>query len=285
MIEFLHHGLAYLIPFLLILTVLVFVHELGHYLVARWNRVRVEVFSIGFGPEIIGWTDRSGTRWKVSLLPFGGYVRMFGEMQEEAAERPPLSEADKAVSFSHKSLRQRAAIVVAGPLANFLLAIVVSAVLFATVGQQLTSTVVGEVVPDSAAATAGIQPGDKIVALNGRPVSHFEDVAAVVMLGLGEPLHMKILRAGKPLDITATPKVVEQVDIFGDTHRIGLLGITSGKSGEIVHYDPATAVYMAVVENYPRTVDMLKAIGQIIQGIRPSNEVGGVLRIAKMSGD
>jgi len=276
---------TYGLPFLCVLTVLVFVHELGHYLVARWNRVRVEVFSIGFGPEIIGWTDRAGTRWKVSLLPFGGYVRMFGETPEEGEERPPLSEADKAVSFSHKSLRQRAAIVVAGPVANFLLAIVVSAVLFATVGQQLTSTVVGEVVPDSAAATAGIEPGDKIIALNGRPVSRFEDVAAVVMLGLGEPLHMKILRAGKPLDITATPKVVEQVDIFGDKHRIGLLGITSGKSGEIVHYDPATAVYMAVVETYRRTVDMLKAIGQIIQGIRPSNEVGGVLRIAKMSGD
>jgi len=276
---------TYGLPFLCVLTVLVFVHELGHYLVARWNRVRVEVFSIGFGPEIIGWTDRAGTRWKVSLLPFGGYVRMFGETPEEGAERPPLSEADKAVSFSHKSLRQRAAIVVAGPVANFLLAIVVSAVLFATVGQQLTSTVVGEVVPDSAAATAGIEPGDKIIALNGRPVSRFEDVAAVVMLGLGEPLHMKILRAGQSLDITATPKVVEQVDIFGDKHRIGLLGITSGKSGEIVHYDPATAVYMAVVETYRRTVDMLKAIGQIIQGIRPSNEVGGVLRIAKMSGD
>ena len=276
---------TYGLPFLCVLTVLVFIHELGHYLVARWNRVRVEVFSIGFGPEIIGWTDRAGTRWKVSLLPFGGYVRMFGETPEEGVERPPLSEADKAVSFSHKSLRQRAAIVVAGPVANFLLAIVVSAVLFATVGQQLTSTVVGDVAPDSAAAAAGIQPGDKILALNGQPVSRFEDVAGVVMLGLGEPLHMKILRAGKPLDITATPKVVEQVDIFGDKHRIGLLGITSGKSGEIVHYDPATAVYMAVVETYRRTVDMLKAIGQIIEGIRPSNEVGGVLRIAKMSGD
>ena len=276
---------TYGLPFLCVLTVLVFIHELGHYLVARWNRVRVEVFSIGFGPEIIGWTDRAGTRWKVSLLPFGGYVRMFGETPEEGVERPPLSEADKAVSFSHKSLRQRAAIVVAGPVANFLLAIVVSAVLFATVGQQLTSTVVGDVAPDSAAAAAGIEPGDKILALNGQPVSRFEDVAGVVMLGLGEPLHMKILRAGKPLDITATPKVVEQVDIFGDKHRIGLLGITSGKSGEIVHYDPATAVYMAVVETYRRTVGMLKAIGQIIEGIRPSNEVGGVLRIAKMSGD
>src|SRR6478609_4856715 len=250
-----HYGL----PFLCVLTILVFIHELGHYLVARWNRVRVEVFSIGFGPEIFGWTDRAGTRWKVSLLPFGGYVRMFG---------------------------QRAAIVVAGPVANFLFAIVVSAILFATIGQQLTSTVVSVVTPGSAAAAAGIEPGDKIVALNGQPVSRFEDIAAAVMLGLGEPLHLKIERAGKPVELDATPQIVEQVDIFGDKHRIGQLGIQSTPSGgTIVRYGPATAVWMAVVETYQRSVGMLRAIGQIVEGIRPSNEVGGVLRIAKMSGD
>jgi regulator of sigma E protease len=280
-----HYGL----PFLCVLTVLVFIHELGHYLVARWNRVRVEVFSIGFGPEIFGWTDRAGTRWKVSLLPFGGYVRMFGEAVSEEAEdgeKKPLPEADRAVSFSHKRLGQRAAIVVAGPVANFLFAIVVSAVLFATIGQQLTSTVVSVVTPGSAAAAAGIQPGDKIVALNGQPVSRFEDVAAAVMLGLGEPLQVKIERAGKTVELNATPQIVEQVDIFGDKHRIGQLGIQSTPSGgTIVRYDPATAVWMAVVETYRRSVGMLKAIGQIVEGIRPSNEVGGVLRIAKMSGD
>ena len=280
-----HYGL----PFLCVLTVLVFIHELGHYLVARWNRVRVEVFSIGFGPEIFGWTDRAGTRWKVSLLPFGGYVRMFGEMAGEPAEdgeQKPLAEADRAVSFSHKRLSQRAAIVVAGPVANFLFAIVVSAVLFATIGQQLTSTVVGVVTPGSAAAAAGIEPGDKIVALNGQPVSRFEDVAAAVMLGLGEPLHVRVERAGKTVELDAKPQIVEQVDIFGDKHRIGQLGIASASTGgTIVHYDPATAVWMAVVETYQRSVGMLKAIGQIVEGVRPSNEVGGVLRIAKMSGD
>jgi regulator of sigma E protease len=280
-----HYGL----PFLCVLTVLVFIHELGHYLVARWNRVRVEVFSIGFGPEIFGWTDRAGTRWKVSLLPFGGYVRMFGEMaseEGEGGEQKPLAEADRAVSFSHKRLGQRAAIVVAGPVANFLFAIVVSAVLFATIGQQLTSTVVSVVTPGSAAAAAGIQPGDKIVALNGQPVARFEDIAAAVMLGLGEPLHLKVERAGKTVELDATPQIVEQVDIFGDKHRIGQLGIQSTPSGgTIVRYGPATAVWMAVVETYQRSVGMLKAIGQIVEGIRPSNEVGGVLRIAKMSGD
>ena len=283
----------YGLPFLCVLTVLVFVHELGHYLVARWNRVRVEVFSIGFGPEIFGWTDRGGTRWKVSALPFGGYVKMFGEAPEAGPDPNPragpmpdsATEADRAVSFAHKTLGQRAAIVVAGPFANFLFAVVVSAVLFATIGQQLTSTVVSEVVPGSAAEAAGIQRGDRIVALNGQAVSRFEDIAALVQLGLGEPLRLKVQRGGSTIELNATPKVVQQVDIFGDTHRIGLLGIQASGPGEIVRYDPATATWKAVVETYRRAAGMLKAIGQIITGIRPSNEVGGVLRIAKMSGD
>jgi regulator of sigma E protease len=285
----LHVLIHYGIPFLCVLTVLVFIHELGHYLVARWNRVRVEVFSIGFGPELFGWTDRAGTRWKVSLLPFGGYVRMFGETGAEenaGGETKPLSAADRAGSFHYKKLWQRAAVVVAGPLANFLFAIVVSAILFATVGQQFTSTVVSEVKAGSAAAVAGIQPGDKIVALDGKPVSRFEEIAAAVMLGLDEPLHLKIERAGKTIDLTARPQIVEQVDIFGDKHRIGQLGIQSKLGvGEVVRYDPATAIWMATVETYNRSAGMLKAIGQIITGIRPSNEVGGVIRIAKMSGD
>jgi regulator of sigma E protease len=280
-----HYGL----PFLCVLTVLVFVHELGHYLVARWNGVRVEVFSIGFGSEIFGWTDRAGTRWKISLLPFGGYVRMFGEAPEfEALDgKPPapLSAAERSISFAHKSLGRRAAIVAAGPAANFLFAILVSAVLFATVGQELTSTVVSDVLPGSAAAAAGIQPGDKIVALNGRAVSRFEDIAALVQLGLGEPLRVKVDRLGKTLELNAKPKVIEQVDVFGDTHRIGMLGIQASGRGEIVHYNPGAAAWMAVAETYRRSAGMLKAIGQIITGIRPSNEVGGVLRIAKMSGD
>jgi regulator of sigma E protease len=280
-----HYGL----PFLCVLTVLVFVHELGHYLVARWSGVRVEVFSIGFGSEVFGWTDRAGTRWKISLLPFGGYVRMFGEAPEletmDAKTRAPLSDAERAVSFAHKSLGRRAAIVAAGPAANFLFAIVVSAVLFATVGQELTSTVVSDVLPGSAAAAAGIQPGDKILALNGRPVSRFEDIAALVQLGLGEALRVKIERLGKTVELNAKPKVIEQVDVFGDTHRIGMLGIQASGRGEIVHYSPGAAAWMAVVETYRRSAGMLKAMGQIITGIRSSNEVGGVLRIAKMSGD
>src|SRR3546814_3603542 len=161
----------YLFSFLLVLTVLVFVHELGHFLVARWNGVRVDVFSIGFGPELFGLTDRSGTRWKFSALPFGGYVKMFGHTEtviEENGSERPMTEPEKAVSFHHKRLGQRSAIVFAGPLANFLFALVLLAGLFMVYGQQFSSTQVGTVVANSAADEAGIQPGARILALNGQ---------------------------------------------------------------------------------------------------------------------
>src|SRR5262249_680845 len=151
--------------FLVLLTVLVFVHELGHFWVARRCGVRVEVFSIGFGPELFGFTDRAGTRWKFSALPLGGYVRMFGQGDGVVGvEGPPraVSPAGQAVSFAHKSLAQRAAIVAAGPVANFIFAVVVLAGLFAIYGQQFSSTEVGDVMPDSAAFAAGIHPGDRI---------------------------------------------------------------------------------------------------------------------------
>jgi regulator of sigma E protease len=290
---FAQHTLA----FLCIFTAVVFAHELGHYLVARWCGVRVEVFSIGFGREMFGWTDRHATRWRVSWLPFGGYIRMFGDGSAEgqaslvpgapsgAPPGAPMDPALGSLSFAGKSVAARAAIVVAGPLANFVLAVIVLAILFATLGQQLTSTVVGKVYPDSAAAKAGILPGDKILALNGKRVARFEDIAGVVLLGLGEPLKVTVARNGATLDLEATPHVIEEADIFGTVHRIGRLGIESSGPGEIVHYDPATASWMAVAETYRRAADILKALEQIVTGVRPPQEVGGILSIAKMSGD
>ncbi|HZD27044.1 MAG TPA: site-2 protease family protein, partial [Alphaproteobacteria bacterium] len=159
------------VPFLVVLTVLVFVHEMGHFLIARWNGVRVEVFSIGFGPELFGRTDRTGTRWKVSAIPLGGYVKFFGDMNPASAadtgagER--MSPEERAVSFHHKSLPGRAAIVAAGPLANFVYAVIVLAVLFMVVGQRLTPPEIGRVMPDSAGAAAGFQAGDVVLSMNG----------------------------------------------------------------------------------------------------------------------
>src|SRR5689334_3745716 len=173
----------YGLPFLVVLTALVFVHELGHYLVARWNRVKIEVFSIGFGPEIFGWWDKAGTRWKFSAVPLGGYVKMFGD--SDAASMPSaglrtMTEEEKQVSFHHKRLGQRAAIVAAGPIANFLFAVVLFAALYITVGQPYTPPDVGAVSPDSAAERAGIKQGDVILSIDGRKIARFEEVQQII---------------------------------------------------------------------------------------------------------
>ncbi|GIK96100.1 MAG: zinc metalloprotease [Alphaproteobacteria bacterium] len=278
----------YLISFLIVLSVLVFVHELGHFWVARRCGVRVEVFSIGFGPELFGFNDRHGTRWKFSALPLGGYVKMFGHTETvpdgEGGERPILPE-ERGEAFHYKRLSQRAAIVFAGPLANFLFAIVVLAALFAIHGQTLSSTVIGEVVPGSAAEAAGLQPGDRILSLNGREIDSFEEVAQVVQFRLDQPLEVVVERDGAALALNALPDAVETTDAFGNTHRVGRLGITSSGPGEMVRYGPVSALGMAVQETYRITVSTLEAVWQMVIGVRPSEEIGGVLRIAKMSGD
>src|SRR6266850_7577855 len=218
MMAFVSNLPHYLISFLVIITVLVFVHELGHFLIARWCGIRVDVFSIGFGPELIGWTDRRGTRWKFSALPLGGYVKMFGDSNimslPDGSERA-MTPAEAAVSFHHKSLGRRAVVAVAGPFANFLFAVAVLAVLFAAYGQQFSSTEVGEVSQNSAAAAAGLQPGDRILAINGQPIHRFEDLAATVQMGLGAPLTLSVERGGTTLQVAAQPKVIEDTDIFG----------------------------------------------------------------------
>src|SRR6266849_1100230 len=189
LVSFLHGGFFYVGVFLVVLTILVFVHELGHYLIARRNGVRVEIFSIGFGPEIFGWWDRAGTRWKFSTIPLGGYVKMFGDSDASSglpmARLGQLTAAEREVSFHCKRLGQRAAIVAGGPIANFLFAIVVLAVLFMTYGQPCTPAEVGQVLPDSAAASGGIRPGDAIVSIDGRSSDRFEDVQQVVRLNPG----------------------------------------------------------------------------------------------------
>lgn len=273
--------------FLVLLTPLVFVHELGHFLVARWCGVRVEVFSVGFGRELFGFTDKHGTRWKFSLLPLGGYVRMFGQAPNEleGGEKPAVMlPEDKAVSFMHKNVARRAAIVAAGPAANFIFAVVVLAILFGGFGKVFTSPVIDEVTVGSAAAEAGLLPGDKIVALNGRSISTFEEVADFIPLNLDQPLQLTVLRNNAELTVTAVPKIVVRQDILGKDVRSALLGVGSSHRGPVQRLGPIDALDEAVNFTYTKTADMLKGLWQMVSGVRPASEIGGVLRIASVSG-
>jgi regulator of sigma E protease len=288
----LHGGLSQLswtiFGFLVVLTVLVFVHELGHYLIARRNGVRIEVFSIGFGPALFGWYDRAGTRWKFSAIPLGGYVKMFGDSDPSstlgAAELGELTTAEREVSFHHKRLLQRVAIVSGGPLANFVFAIVVLALLFATYGQPFTPAEVGQVQADSAAEKSGIKVGDTIVDIDGSKIDRFEDVQQIVRLNPGEPMTIVVRRDGNLVTLQVTPARTEMTDRFGNRHEIGLLGI--GHSGvEYVRRNPVAAVVQAFDETWNLTTSTLQAMWQIVIGTRASDELGGPLRIAQMSGE
>lgn len=280
---------SYVLPFLLVLTVLVFIHELGHYWVARRCGVRIETFSIGFGPELFGWNDKAGTRWKFSAIPLGGYVKMFGD--QDAASRPVsedeaahMNASERAVSFVHKSLRQRVAIVAAGPIANFIFAIVALAVLFATVGQPFTPARLGEVMPGSAAEQGGLKAGDLVLSIGGKTIDRFEDLQQIVRLYPGETLAMQVERGGQPVDLTVVPRPSELQDRFGNKHRVGLLGVSIG-APVVLHRDPATAVWQAAKETLNVVKNTFVAIGQMISGTRGTEELGGPIRIAQMSGD
>ena len=284
---FLTGGLGYIVPFLIVLTVLVFVHELGHYLVARWCKVRIEVFSIGFGPEIFGWHDRAGTRWKFSVMPLGGYVKMFGDADPASmptTDLAAMTPEERAVSFHHKRLTQRIAVVSAGPIANFIFAILVMGALYATVGQPFTPAQVGQVQPGSAAEAGGIKAGDVFLAIDGRKVESFEDVQTLVHLNVGTPMTLLMKRGQEELTLVITPRVSAVTDRLGNVHRLGLLGVeVSGVT--FVKRDPLTAIWRAGGETMNITTGTLQAVWQMVIGARGADDLGGPLRIAQMSGE
>jgi len=273
--------------FLVVLTALVFVHELGHYLIARRNGVRVEVFSVGFGPELFGYTDKVGTRWKFSAIPLGGYVKMFGEASLEHHDEGRLSDAQKAVSFSHKTLGQRAAIVFAGPAANFIFAIVVLAGLFMAVGrpmpQDFGEAGIGGVVEGSAADEAGLLPGDRIMAVDGQPIGDFFDLKVVVEGNDGRALAFEIARDDTVFTATVTPRIATSTTEAGEVKAYRLGVYAPGPT--YVRLGPLSAAWQAVVETGRMIVGTLAAVGEIIVGDRGTDELGGPLRIAKLSGD
>ena len=247
-LEFFTDVVVYVLPFLVVLTVLVFVHEMGHYLVARWNGVRVEVFSIGFGPEIKGWNDGAGTRWKVCWIPFGGYVKFFGD--SDGSSRPDgetlreLSDGERAVSFHHKRLGQRAAIVAAGPMANFIYAIVVLAAVYMLFGQRVTPAEIGRVVDQGAGQAAGFEEGDVVLAIDGDRIHRFEQFEQAVFLNPGRSLSFLIRRSGQERTLSATPRLIEKADRQGIVHKFGHLGLWPASPaivGKVYEGSPAAA--------------------------------------------
>jgi regulator of sigma E protease len=253
-------------------------------LVARHCGVRIEVFSIGFGREIFGWDDKVGTRWKFSLFPIGGYVKMFGEAP--GAEQPELSGLDDSGSFHAKTLGQRAAVVFAGPFANFLFAVVLLTGMFIFIGQPYTPADISNVLPNSAAERAGIKPGDVIKNINGTDIERFEQVIRIVQLTPGGALAIVVDRAGRQVEISAVADTHELTDRFGNTRRVGRLGVSRpGGDMKMVRHNPAMAVWYALRETAVMTGNILDALWQIIIGTRSTDELGGPIRIAQMSGD
>jgi len=279
-------GFVYsILSFLLVFTVLVFFHELGHYLIARLNGVRVSTFSIGFGRELFGWTDRTGTRWKVSMIPLGGYVKFFGDMGPTSgqAEEADYSEDEKKVTFHHKRLGQRAAIVAAGPLANFVLAIIIFSFLFVFLGRPVTPAYVEEVFPDTPAAAAGLEPGDLVLSIDNKEVKRFEDLQQIIRMHPEEEMTLIVQRGTDRLSLSVTPSLKELTDDFGNVQRIGLLGVST-TAAEYEPLSPGRAVVQAVDETFNVISLTFKSLGQMVAGKRSAEELGGPIRIAQMSG-
>jgi len=288
----LSHGLiGYIIPFLFVLTIVVFFHELGHFLVARWAGVKVLTFSLGFGPELAGFNDRHGTRWKISAIPLGGYVKFFGDDTEASTPSTEalakMSAEEQAGSFHHKKVGPRAAIVAAGPIANFILAIVIFTCLFTFFGKPSTTARVDKIEANSAAARAGFQVGDVVTGIDGKAIGSFSEMQRVVSVHAGDQLTFTVKRGDSTLQLKGTPEQREVKDPFGNAHRLGVLGITRATApGDVVteKVDPATAAWLGVKETWFVVDRTLAYIGGVFTGREAADQVGGPLRIAQISG-
>lgn len=354
----------YGITFLIVLSILVFVHEWGHYIVARLCGVKVETFSIGFGKELFGFNDKNGTRWKFSMVPLGGYVKMYGDTDPASAghvDAAELTPYDRSVAFFAKPVSSRAAVVFAGPAINFLFAIVILAILYGFVGKPITPPHAMGVEVGGAADKAGFQPQDIVKTINGKTIESFDNIKREVMLALDTPMQFTVERDGKEIELTATPEKTVETDRFGFSHEMGFLGLigpangldvkaiasingrkiaseeqareilqanmgkdlvlemTGGKEGSRMRVRPPAdanlnmadsqspdygalilgvrpgdevrkmgffgAIQESVVDTGEIIADTLKAIGQMITGVRSAKELGGIIRIGAIAGD
>jgi regulator of sigma E protease len=264
--------------FVVVLGVLVFVHELGHYLAARWRGVGVEAFSIGFGRAITSWTDKRGTVWKLAWLPLGGYVKMHGQERPQDVSEEVRATWRPGQTFHDKSVLSRAIVVAAGPIANFLLAMILFATLFAVIGKPVALPVIGGVLPDSAASRAGLMVNDRITSIAGQPIESFEDLQHTVTAHPAEKLMVTVQRDGadRLLEVTTDAR-------GADGHKVGLLGVRGGPV-EYRHVSVPAAMWGGVLQTWTITRETFSGLSQMISGTRGTEELGGPLRIAQLSG-
>ena len=283
--------LGTIVPFLFVLTIVVFVHEMGHYLVGRWCGIGVRAFSIGFGPELFGFNDRRGTRWKLCAIPLGGYVKFVGDMNvtssPEGAEVDNLSEAERKVAFHTQPVWKRAATVFAGPLFNFLLTIAVFTVLFTAYGRYVMEPTVAEVRAGSPAAIAGIMPGDRFVSVDGTPVETFSDVQRLVSGRGGDPIKFVMRRDGKEVEVIAAPEMMEQKDALGNSVKVAVIGVVNNEEmgqPRLISYSVGGAFVQATSETW----HVIERTGQFLQrfvvGREDKCQLGGPVKIADMAG-
>jgi regulator of sigma E protease len=285
--EHLLSALHYPFWFVVILSIIVFIHEFGHYSIAKLSGVKIEVFAIGFGREICGWSDKSGTRWKICWIPMGGYVKMYGDVNPasmpDEEKMQEMTAEEKKLAFHYKSLPIKAAVVSAGPLANFFLAIVLLTFFFGYYGKPLTTSELSVVQPGSAAAEAGLTAGDKITKMDDDDVKEFADIQRVIGLNTGTAIIVEYLRNGIIMRTVATPKISTRKDIFGNEIKAALLGVQAN----VISYEKlgaGSAVTAAVKETYNISVSTLTAIGQMVTGKRSGREISGPIGIAKYAG-
>ena len=281
---------GYILPFLFVLVIVIFIHEFGHYIIGRWCGIRVQAFALGFGPELIGFTDSHGTRWKICAVPLGGYVKFFGD--SGAASTPDgsalraMTAEEKAVSFHYQPVWKRAAVVAAGPVANFILAIVVFAAMSYAYGRQIIAPRVDQVIESSAAAKAGMRNNDLVLSIDGQPIESFSDMQRVISTSPGKTLTLVVERAGKEVTLTATPEL-KVIDTPFGKQRLGMLGIQASRDPADVKFQTlglGASLKSAVQETWFIVERTGAYVGGLFAGTESADQLSGPIRIAQVSG-
>ncbi|ORE98103.1 RIP metalloprotease RseP [Aurantimonas sp. 22II-16-19i] len=284
------HGLIYIVPFLFVLTIIVFFHELGHFLIGRLCGIKALTFSVGFGPELIGFTDRQGTRWKLAAIPLGGYVKFLGD--ENAASVPDregvsaMSEAERRHAFPAASVGRRAATVAAGPIANFILSIVIFAAVVFVSGRVVGDPVVSGVEPDSPAMAAGFEAGDRVLSADGEAIGYFSDLQRHVAAVGANPITFEVERGGRTVELTVTPRIEAREDEFGNSFTMPVVGLRADNANggfRVEELGPVESLQYGVSQTWFVASQTVVFIGQVVTGRQSADQIGGPIRIAQVS--